>query len=1079
MCEVGKRLSDSSDAAIGAEAQYLQWIEQQACPRRSATAGDNVKSRISPPPVPHPQRIGQYEILEPLGQGGMGQVFRARHTKLNKIVAIKIIRPSGSVSQTGIARFEREMQAVGQLDHPNVVRGLDAGQADGVSFLSMELVDGVDLAKVADQEVLSVADSCEIIRQVSLGLQFVHDRGLIHRDIKPSNLILCRDPLGAIGIKILDLGLAMIGDENLDSERLTGAGDALGTLRFMSPEQVEDTRAVDHRADIYSLGATIYRLLVGTLPFSGSRYRSAAKYIRAITTEDAPSIARARDDLPAELSAMIDRMLARDPQHRPADLREVIGVVQTLAQPHRLGELLERIQRSGPRRPEPVTYSFRPNSGSSATLDSLPDDSWHAELGNIGILLQRVKKFWIDGVLERSMQGQSTLALPKEIRPSAVWNPWEGVAELEPDDVTTTTDLSISELFEDSNRSLLILGNPGAGKTTTLLELTRDLVATAERDASCAVPVVLHLSTWNDQTELLESWIEAELSAKYQVPRRVARHWLDQRRLILLLDGLDEVDVDLQSMCMENINQFIDRRSSSDLVVCCRQREYDALRTRLKLTAAVELKPLNSAQIVSSIDAADDSHASLGLALQKHEALRDLATSPLMLSVIKLTYQQGSDESTVDLDSGTLAEVQQQLFATYVNRMFRRKSKPGDTYSQEQTVSRLQWLARRMDDRRQSVFMIEGLQPSWLGSGLQRAAYGISLGIILGLASALVTIFFWSQAMIIMDTSESMSASSLLWFLIQIPAWYLLITALDFAVFRRPSGDSRGRWWRVIRATIKTFVYWTLWMAWPIAGWYTGLWSTGWIVANVMIGIMIGPMLGALGGDRRVMVDVAAVESLGVSAKRSLQGWGWGLLVGYVLYWTYLLLWALYLLEQPPDWFPSYWHSQEELYVSISWPLLLGAVGLVVGGLTPRVAKGKTTPNQGMRLSLRNAAIAALFSSVIVSLTTIVVLQFWLWLPENTLQLSLARKGSIVLAFTTWISFFAALSFGGLDLLKHLLIRLILKATGQVPSNLIGFLDHATRLSFLQRVGGSYMFGHRLLLEHFAKSSKQVPPDRS
>lgn len=1007
----------------------------------------------------------------------MGQVFRARHTKLNKIVAVKVIRARGSVSRNRIARFEREMQAVGQLDHPNVVRAFDAGEADGVSFLSMELVDGIDLAKAAESGMLDVADACEIIRQASLGLQFAHDRRLIHRDIKPSNLMLCRDPLGNIGVKILDLGLAMIADEDMESQRLTDAGDALGTLRFMSPEQAEDTRTVDHRADIYSLGATMHRLLIGALPFSGSEHRSPAKYIRAITSRDAPRVASQRADLPAELAEMIDRMLARDPLQRPANLHEVIRILEPLSQGHRLGELLQRIQSRESIGLEPVTYSYHPESRAATSFELVSEDRLHAELGKIGILLQRVKKFWIDGVLERATLGEDTMTLPNEMRPSAVWNPWEGVAEAEPEDVTARTDLKIGEIFSESNRSLLILGNPGAGKTTTLLELTRDLAAVAERDASHAVPVVLHLSTWNDPTESLESWIEAELSAKYQIPRRVASYWLEQRRLIFLLDGLDEVRSDILSMCIENINNFIDQSNPPGMAVACRATDYTTQPNKLKLTAAVELKSLSSAQILSSIDRSDTSNTSLGLALQKHEALRDLARSPLMLGVIKLTYKESSDESSIDLNRGTLAEVQEQLFETYVARMFRRKSKSDDAYTPEQTVSRLRWLARRMSDRRQSVLMIENLQPNWLSNAYQRAIYGISLSLVLGLLTALVTSLSWSRLMVIMDAAESMSASSLLWFFIQIPVWYLTITALDFSLFRKPSSNSLGRRQRVLRATSKTVIYWALWMVWPITGSMTGLWSSGWVVSNVMIGVVISASMGAIGGRRRVMVDVAAVESLGISAKRSLQGWGSGLLVGYVVYLTYLMLWAFVLLDELPDWFPFYWYSNEELYVSISWPLLFGSIGLVIGGLTPRVAKGKTAPNQGMRMSVRNAAIATAFSSIIVSISSIVVLHGWLWLPENTIQLTLANKVSVVAAFAVWCAFFSAMSFGGLDLLKHFLIRMILKTSGQIPNNFIEFLTHATRLNFLQRVGGSYMFGHRLLQEHFARANTPGPID--
>lgn len=289
------------------------------------------------------RRIRDYELLERLGHGAMGTVFKARHTRLNKLVAIKLLSEKLSKDFTAAARFQREMQAVGQLNDPHIVQALDAGDDDGVLFLVMELAEGFDVARIASQkQPLDVADACEIVRQTAIGMQHAHAQGLIHRDIKPSNLMLTLDKDGRCCVKILDLGLATF--EGHEAERhLTDEGQLMGTLEFMAPEQAEDTHAVDSRADVYSLGATLYRLLTGTVPLAGPEYDTPLKRLRALTSEPVPGLATRRTDLPEELVSLVDQMLSRDPNERPQDMAEVSRLVESFAVGHGLEPLLKRM----------------------------------------------------------------------------------------------------------------------------------------------------------------------------------------------------------------------------------------------------------------------------------------------------------------------------------------------------------------------------------------------------------------------------------------------------------------------------------------------------------------------------------------------------------------------------------------------------------------------------------------------------------------------------------------------------------------------------------------------------------------
>jgi serine/threonine protein kinase len=270
--------------------------------------------------------LGQYEILGKLGQGGMGAVYKARHVELGKIVALKVL-PADRMFEVSVARFKREIRAIGRLEHPNIVAAHDAGQHRGVHFLVMAFVDGIDLARlVADRGQLPVADACELTRQAALGLHHAFEHNLVHRDIKPSNLMLARDGV----VKLLDLGLARSsGDAPADT--LTTAGIFLGTADYVAPEQWDSAHATDTRADIYSLGCTLYHLLAGRPPFADGPYKTVLTKMQAHQQVPPPPISRYRSDVSAELAAVLDRMLSKDPADRFATPADVAAALRPFA----------------------------------------------------------------------------------------------------------------------------------------------------------------------------------------------------------------------------------------------------------------------------------------------------------------------------------------------------------------------------------------------------------------------------------------------------------------------------------------------------------------------------------------------------------------------------------------------------------------------------------------------------------------------------------------------------------------------------------------------------------------------------
>jgi serine/threonine protein kinase/WD40 repeat protein/tetratricopeptide (TPR) repeat protein len=271
--------------------------------------------------------IGNYLILEKLGQGGMGVVFKARHRRLGRVGALKILPPSFARDKDAVMRFRREVEAAGRLKHANLVAAQDADEDRGVHFLVMDYVEGRDLDRVVrERGPLPVAQAVDCLIQAARGLEAAHAQGIIHRDIKPGNLML--DPAGTV--RVLDLGLARIVDAGnpfgkSTAGRLTQSGMYMGTVDYMAPEQAEDSHRVDHRADIYSLGCTLYYVLTGREPFLGA---TVLKRLMAHMERPAPSLRVARPDVPQALDAVYLRMMAKRPEERPASMTEVIALLE-------------------------------------------------------------------------------------------------------------------------------------------------------------------------------------------------------------------------------------------------------------------------------------------------------------------------------------------------------------------------------------------------------------------------------------------------------------------------------------------------------------------------------------------------------------------------------------------------------------------------------------------------------------------------------------------------------------------------------------------------------------------------------
>lgn len=357
-------------------------------------------------------------------------------------------------------------------------------------------------------------------------------------------------------------------------------------------------------------------------------------------------------------------------------------------------------------------------------------------------LLANIKHTWVEEGLKKSIYKEILIELGKAVDYEAVGHttrPWRLVLQQGDKQSPISSQKSILEIFEENGRNLLILGEPASGKTITLLQLAYVLLKNAEEDPEHPIPVVLNLSSWAQEQRPFSEWLEEEMLLNYTVAKPFTQFWLDRDELLLLLDGLDEVEAAHRDGCVQAINQF-KKTFAAEMVVCSRTVDYEPLKNRLNLNAAVCIQPLTIEQAKDFLGKVGDSIQGFRQALDRDEKLQKLVESPLMLNLVPIAYDGVPRDEIMPIKSVTKSRIQ--LFTSYIQQVFYRRPLSKKTgYDTQQALDWLVYLARGMQKQGQPIFQIERLQPTWLPPVKERR-FRINMFFFFILLGALVGVLF-------------------------------------------------------------------------------------------------------------------------------------------------------------------------------------------------------------------------------------------------------------------------------------------------------------------------------------------------
>lgn len=655
-------------------------------------------------------------------------------------------------------------------------------------------------------------------------------------------------------------------------------------------------------------------------------------------------------------------------------------------------------------------------------------------------MLKRVRTTWIEGFLQKSLHMAALIDVGMQYQQHALNDPRNMYLHRfgEPDQLVPP-GTSIASIFDSVANELLILGAPGTGKTTMLLELTRILIERAEQDENLPIPVVFTLSSWAVKRLPLAQWLVEELKNIYSLRSEIGKKWIRNNYILPLLDGLDEVPLDARNACVDAINTFRNEHGLSGIVVCSRSKDYELLTRKLHLSGAVLLRPLTRTQVDNyfkqlTIDTTmiQDYYKHLWDSAtikrndqdgnRREEGIREqeLLCTPLMLHIITIAYAQ--DPTKIDQTHSLM-----RLFGYYADRMLRPRpgSLPGAHYPLEQTRDLLSWLASKMLEKNHTIFRIEQISKDWLRNEEQKRIYGTIIGCITALyVGSLICISTW----IIWGPVGGLLAG--------IVTGVTLGLAFGLDSWRRGTIETveTVTWqWERIKSAQETFMLYVTFIG----------------IIAVLLGMLVGVSIGLFQG-----IVTGSITAIG------------------------LLIPLISLMGLSGESLPRTSYPNERIWRSLRTFITVVA-GCTLGlGTTMACVSGGLgwllTDPEAVQAS-SNAQFTGASGGLLIDLVRALQPRFT-FIVQNAGTGALAGLllgvsiGAIMGSFIGAICglLLGGLFYGGLPCLQHSIIRLLLYRYNFIPWNYARFLDYTVDRILLHKVGGGYIFVHRLLMEYFA-----------
>lgn len=909
----------------------------------------------------------RFRAIRRLG-GGASEVLAALDRVTQSIVALKVDLSPGS----SLGQVSREGAVLARLDHPGIVKFVAQGDEGDLCWLATECLEGVSLDVVMrEHRPLPWPWIRTALIQVLDALQYAHESGIIHGDVKPSNCF-CSGFVAVAGpmrLKLLDFGLARD-----TSEPSVGEGSGFGgSAAYLAPERSAGGQATE-AGDLYSVGVMAHELLLGHLPFGAGGSQTVLWLQQHGGISSLVGRAELVDIPPSALRAL-DKALDKSPERRPSSARALRnGLLEAK------GDEADRSRRR-----------WIP----SARLDSREQTLLR--------LAEHVQRIWVDDYLNETRMGFV------DVRQVYRWLStnvgWSEVSALLP-------------VFERAGGHLVVLGEPGFGKTVAVLKLCRALLDLRRRsDSQGCVPVVIPLSTWRGSAQDVSRWLVNELRTRYSVLRRQGRELLRSKRLVLLLDGLDEVPLGVRQGCVNAIHGLVRGGGFAGVVVTCRTREYNEILAPLAGLAHVDLQRLDIFEVQQRVKR--QGLRALAAALETNTRLAELATIPLMLRLLQGVSREDAFPHWVQ--SGSISAD---------GLLDRFLEGPLKAVGDARRVARLIGLARLAVVEGQGVVRCEALQPRMLRATWTRVAYVLfSRLLVSGVAcfGPLLAVIFSPFPNGGLDTTPAFAIELSLKSTLVSGGLFGMVALLQtsFSSLRSVTGWLNGL------AGVLALVGAAAWVGIgrPPAAAVMALEAT-------LLSLIV--LWGARPGVSSVHDDVALDRDLGFR-RPSVQGSVCACLFGG--------LWAVFGYFGSRSWTAA-------MHMGVSFAV----VGFLLAGMKTRRDTIAIVWNGAFWRALRGAHLAAGLTIAVVTAA------FGPSFGMGYSAFVALTFGAVVLL---WV--------GGTDAIYYVIMRLLLAAEGTVPLRTRELMERAVSARIMKRVGGGYAFLHselaaRLLLRRMTRS---------